>query len=99
MVHRLDEEGVKRGHKRRDSGCQSDLERTTPSCQSSNYVDRNDKAVKQILDNVSQGEAPVCFMANGAMKLTISGDVIPLRDRIRRRMWSWLHQQGVDQRI
>ena len=92
MVHRLVGEGVKRGHERRDRGCQIDLERTTCPHQLSNRVDSNDIPVNQTLDSVLQGNAPVCFMANGVMKSTISSEVIPLRDRIRRRMRSWLPQ-------
>ena len=92
MVCRLVEEGVKRGHERRDRGCQFDLERTVCPRQLSSYVDSNDIPVNQTMDSVSQSDAPVCFMANGAMKPTISGEVIPLRDRIRKRTQSWLPQ-------
>ena len=92
VMHGLVEGGVKRGHERRDKGCQFDLKRTVCPCKLSSRVDSNDLLVNQTLDSISQGNALVRFVAKGTMKSTISGEVIPFRDRIRKRKRSWLPQ-------
>ena len=89
-MHWLVRRDIKRGHERRDRGC---------PCKLSSCVDSNDIPINQTLDNILQGNALVCFVANGMMKSTISSEVIPLRDQIRKRTRSWLPQQGLDQRI